>query len=483
MKKHFILPLLFLGLLCQPQAILAQSKTKAAVAFTYQPDQSEDHYNQRITHKSIPVGADAFVLLNRNGNSKYALEKYNADLKQQWSVAIPLAEGETVENFTANAEAALVVTHRKNGQNQQLQGHYINTKSGQKEQPVLLLEEPAKGRRAGVSVSADGSKLLAYRFHTDNSFQIHDISGTMYDGNLQKLQDVKYNLNDLRGILTADVQLSNQGEQYVNLISDQMSRLSVRRYTLGSPEVKVMSVLVGGVFGGQKVYIRDTKFKLMPNGQLYGAVLTADENSNSYYSLKAVKYDFEQEDMVFAEEFRFTPEYVQKVNTLSKSNSKNLQDIYLTDLLLTPEKNLVILAEKKYTEGGENAPFFAKELHLFAYDEFMDNAWNSVLMKQQQAPASEGFSSISYSSYLNGNTLNLLTLEELNGKYDLYLRQINTSNGSASAPKALGLNVPADRKLAYLKEYTAWLADKDIVTVIRAGKKADKLQLSHIQLK
>lgn len=245
-----------------------------------------------------------------------------------------------------------------------------------------------------------------------------------------------------------------------------------------------MSVLVGGVFDGQKVYIRDTRFKLMPNGLLYGAVLTAEENGNGYHSLKAVKYDFENEDMVFAEEFKFTPAYVRQVNELDKSsNSSKLQDIYLTDLLLTPEQQLVLIAEKKYTEGGENAPYFAKELHLFAYDQFMNNDWNSVLMKQQQAPASEGFSSISYSSYLSGNTLNLLTLEELNGKYDLYLRQINTSNGNATAPKALGLNIAKDKRPAYVKDFTAWLADKDIVAVLRTGKKADQLQLSHIQVK
>ncbi len=475
---------MFLGLLCQPQAILAQSKTKAAVAFSYQPDASEDHYNQRITHKSIPVGADEFVLLNRSSAGKYTLEKYTADLKKQWTAEIPLAEGETIDAFTASQEAALVVTHRKDGQNQLLQGHRINLKSGKKEQPVALLQAPGKGRRAGVSVSADGSRVLAYRFHTDNSFQIHDISGTLYDGSLQQLQEVHYNLNDLAGILTADIQLGNDGTQYISLISDQMNRLSVRQYKPGTREAKVMSVLVGGVFDGQKVYIRDTRFKLMPNGLLYGAVLTAEENGNGYHSLKAVKYDFENEDMVFAEEFKFTPAYVRQVNELDKSsNSSKLQDIYLTDLLLTPEQQLVLIAEKKYTEGGENAPYFAKELHLFAYDQFMNNDWNSVLMKQQQAPASEGFSSISYSSYLSGNTLNLLTLEELNGKYDLYLRQINTSNGNATAPKALGLNIAKDKRPAYVKDFTAWLADKDIVAVLRTGKKADQLQLSHIQVK
>ncbi|AKD02485.1 hypothetical protein POKO110462_12235 [Pontibacter korlensis] len=484
MKKQFILSFILLCLLCQPQAILAQSKTRASVDFSYNPDPEADHFNQRLPDKSIPVGQNELVLLNRTDNSKYTVEKYSAELKKVWSVEIPLEDGETVDKFTANNEAVLVITNRKAGQNQQLYGHRINLQAEKKEQPVLLLEAPAKSRRAGVAISEDGSQVLAYRFHTDNSFQIQSISGSLFNGNLQKQQDVKYDLSDLRGILTADIQLGNGGEQYVSLISDQMNRLSVRQFKPGRKEAKVMSVLVGGVFDGLQVYIRDTRFKLMEDGLLYGAVLTADEKSGGYYSLKAVKYDFENEDMVFAEEFKFSPDYVQKINALDKSNKGNrLQDISLSELLLTPEKKLVILAEKKYTEGGENAPYFAEELHLFAYDEYMGYDWNSVLTKQQQAPAAEGFTSISYSSHLSGNTLNLLTLEELNGKYDLYLRQINTSNGSSSAPQALRLNVANDKKLAYVKDYTVWLAPKDIVTVVRAGKKPDQLQLSRIEIK
>ncbi|MCX2741385.1 hypothetical protein [Pontibacter anaerobius] len=481
MNKPFILFIL-LCLLCQQQVILAQSKTRAAVDFSYQPNPEEDHYNERLPHKSIPVGQSEFILLNRQGDGKYTVEKYNADLKKQWAAEIPMAAGEEVDKFTASQEAALVVTHRQEGKNQLLHAHRISLKNGKAEKSEQLLEAPSKGRRAGVAVSADGSQVLAYRFHTDNSFQIQSISGTLYDGNLKKQQDVKYDLSDLRGILTADIKVGNGGEQYVNLISDQMNRLSVRQYKPGSKKAQVMSVLVGGVFDGKKVYIRDTRFELMPDGQMYGAVLTADEKTGSYYSLKAVQYDFENEDMRFAEELKFTPDYVQKVNALDKANKSNkLQDIYLTDLFLTPEKQLLILAEKKYTEGGEDAPYFAKELHLFAYDEYMTFDWNSVLMKQQQAPASEGFTGISYSPFLEGNTLNLLTLENLNNKYDLYLRQINASNGNSSAPQALRLSIPADGKQAYIKDYTTWLGPKNLVTVLRSGKK--DLQLMRVEIK
>ncbi|WP_147383257.1 hypothetical protein [Pontibacter oryzae] len=482
MKKHFILPAL-LCLLCLPQFIRAQSKIKAAVNFTYQPNPDEDQYNPRLPHKSIAVGPDAFVTLNHSTGGKYTLTKYTTELKQLWSAGIPLAPEETVEAFAANLTDALVVTRQLQGQNQVLQGYRINLKTGQHEQPVQLLQAPAKGRRAGVAISSDGSKVLAFRYLTDNSFRIQQISGTLYTGSLQAEQDVMYNLRDVAGILTADIQLANTGEQYLSLISDEMNRLTVRKYSPGSKQAKVMSVLVGGVFDGQKVYIRDTRFKLMDNGLLYGAVLTAEEKGGAYHSLKAVKYDFENEDMVFAEEFRFSPDYVRQVNALDKSSNTKLHDIYLTDLFLTPEQRLVLVAEQKYTEGGDNAPYVAKELHLFAYDRYMNHDWSSVLMKQQQAPASEGFSGISYSPNLQGNTLSLLTLETLSGKYDLYFRQIDTATGKATAPQSLNLGIPAGKNLAYLKAYTTWLTEKDIIAVIRSGKKDTGLQLSRIQIK
>jgi hypothetical protein len=487
-KKLFILPALLLSLLWQPATTLAQSRTKATVAFSYMPDNSKERYNQRIPHKTIPVGQGEFVILRRSAADAYSVEKYTTALKKIWAAEIKLEGTETVDAFTANEQAVIVVTHRNDNskKGQQLYGHRIDLSSGKKHAAALLLEAPAGNRRAGIAASADGSKLLVYRYHTDSNHHIQDISGTLYNANLQKLQDTEYNLQDISAILSADVQVSNSGEQYISLISDNMNRLTSRRYSPGSQEATVMSVLVGGVFEGRKVYILDSKFDLMPNGTLYGAVMTADEASGKYYSLKAVKFDFEAEDMVFAEEFRFTDEYLAKVNALDKSSGSKpsrLEDIYLTDLILTPEQKLVVIAEKKYTEGGEDAPYFARELHLFAYDEYMGNAWNSVLMKHQQAPADEAFSGISYSSYLSGNTLNLLTLEELNGKNDLYLRRINTSSGEASVPKAVGLKVADDKELAYVKDFTAWFGEKDFVGVVRPSRKADGLRLSRILLK
>ncbi|MEJ8803554.1 hypothetical protein [Pontibacter sp. H249] len=482
MKSHLLSILMLLCLLNGTNTTLAQSKTKASADFVYLPEKGQDQYNQRIPRKTIRLNANEFIILSRQDKNEYAIEKYNDNLKKAWKSSITMDATGTVEAFTKSADAAVVITRRTNETTQQLYGHRINLQSGQKQDPVLLLEAPAKGRRAGIATSADGSKILAYRYHSDQRHQIQDISGNLYDGNFQKIAETKYNLNDINGILTADLKVSNSGSQYICLISENMNRLTVGQYTPGVKAAKVMSVLVGGMYNGQKVYILDSKFELMPNNTLYGAVLTAEEKSGRYYSLKTVKFDFEADDMIFAEEFKFTEAYVSKVVALDKSSTR-LEDIYLSDILLSEDNHLTVIAEKKYTEGGEGAPYFAKELHLFSYDEYMSPSWTSILFKNQQAPASEAFSGISYRAHLSGNTLNLLTIEELNGKYDLYLRQISTKNGEASSPKGVRLNMANDKELAYVKDFTTWLSDKGIIVVVRPRKRETGLRLHYLQLK
>ncbi|MBD1398555.1 hypothetical protein H9Q13_15390 [Pontibacter sp. JH31] len=485
MKTRHILSLLLLSFFCSASPAMAQKN--AAIPFNYLPDNTEDQYNQSIQSKTLPLDADGFVILSKSKPAEYAIERYNASLKKSWSATIPLTGTETIEAFLQNGEAAILVTHRENEKGtQQLLAHRVDLRSGQKAAPALLLEAPSKDRKAGIATSPDGTKLLAYRYSTDGNQVLKSISGSLYDGKLQKLADTKYNLSDHRGIVSAEVIVNNAGDQFISLISENMNRLTVRQHTLKSPEAKVMSVLVGGVFGGKKVYIMDSKYALQPNGNLYGAVLTANEQTGEYYSLKAVKFDFENEDMVFAEEFRFTPEYLARVNSLDKSGAakaKRLEDIYLSDLILTPDEKLVVLAEKKYMEGGENSPYYAKEIHLFAYDQYMGTAWSSVLMKNQKAPSDEAFAGISYRYNLAGNMLHLLTLEEIDGKYDLYLRRIDTGTGKAEAPKAAGLKVADDQDIAYVKDFTAWLTEKDLVTVVRPSKKASSLQLRRLQIK
>ena len=76
------------------------------------PDQSKQRYTQRVPHKTIPVGGEAFIILSRSAADAYTIAKYNTDLKKQWSAEVRLNNTETVEAFFTSPEAAVVVTHR-----------------------------------------------------------------------------------------------------------------------------------------------------------------------------------------------------------------------------------------------------------------------------------------------------------------------------------------------------------------------------------
>ncbi len=466
---------------------MAQARIKASAPFAYTLDPTEDVYNEQITHKTLALNASEFVVLHRQESDGYRVEKYTANHKKAWSAPVPVAGFETVIAFIKTAEAALVITHRDNGQgSQQLHGHLVNLATGTTEKSLMLLEAPMSFRKANVAASEDGARLLAYHYQTDQNQHITSIKGHLYDNRLTKIKDTSYALGDLTTILSADIQLSSNGDQYVSLISDNMQRLTVRRYTLAGSAPKSLSVLAGGAAGGNKLYILDGKYKLMPDGKLFGTVITADEKTAIYHSLRTIKFDFEAEEMIFAEEFKFTPPYLESVNNMGRAKgvvAKRLEDIYLSELLLTPDNRLIVIAEKKFAAGGENAPYFGLELHLFGYNDVLNLAWNSVVMKQQEAPATQGFSGISYKANLSGNTLQLLTLEQLNGKHDLYLRSINATNGSAKAPVVLGLQIAKGKEIPYIKAFTAWLTEKELAVVARTSKAPGSLQLLRLTLR
>ncbi|MDX5442231.1 MAG: hypothetical protein LPJ89_00435 [Hymenobacteraceae bacterium] len=488
MKKTCVVWLLLgSALLLLPQIIFAQ-KVKT-VPFSYLPDDSEDRYHQRIAKKTLPLNEQEFLILSRKGAGEYAVDRYNQDLELKWSAALPLPEGHTLEAFALQPQAALVVTHKKPGSDglQALFAHQIDINTGKVLQTQKLMEAPGRSRRMNVSISEDGSQIAVYRYTTNNEHQIRAMQAAVYNASLKKQLERTYDFSDIKGYLTPYVHIDNQGDQYVSILSDNATKMTVRRYQNSTDEVKVMTVMVGGLFSGKTIKVFDVQFTLNQEKALFAAMLCVDEQTGNYFSLKAVRFDFEANDMLFAEEFRFTDQYLKDLQKLAANKSETpqrLSDIYLTELVLTPDKDFIVMAERKYTEGGENSPYVARELHLITYDEFLNPAWRSIIMKSQTAPASEAFSGISYRSRLFGSELHILTLETLNNKNDLYLRRINTRTGATSeAPKAIGLNVANDKNIAYVKDFTAWLNEKNIITVIRPVKKSAGLQLSRITIK
>ncbi|WP_426490196.1 hypothetical protein [Hymenobacter sp. 102] len=459
---------------------LAQ-RVKSA-AFSYLPEQTEDRYNQRVASKTLPVPTGGFVILAHKSATEYAVERYDADLKRLWSTSLSLAAGESIDGFTRNGTQVLVVVHQGSPA-QQLLGYTLDLASGQKAPAKKLLEAGPRDRRPGAAFSPDGTKLVVWRYLTQGP-QIKAISASVYDEKLTKLKDRTYDFHDQGGFFSSTVHVGNDGSQYVTLVGDEMKKLTVRRYRNDSPEVKVMSVSVGGTFGGKVVNVFDTRFRLLPDNTLYAAAICNERETGVYHSLKLVKFDFTAEgDMKFAPEFKFTPEYLAEVNKANGSVAKRLEDVYLTDLLLTDDKQLVVAAEKKYEEGGDDSPGHTRELHLFGYNEFQTPTWHSIIGKDQVAPATEGYSSIGYRAAVFGPEVQVVTWEKLKNKSDLYLRRLNVQTGVVSEPKGLGLNVASDQNPSYVKDFTAWLDAKTLIGVSRPSKKSAALMLNKIVVK
>ncbi|HSI90484.1 MAG TPA: hypothetical protein VK927_05170, partial [Adhaeribacter sp.] len=290
--------------------LLAQAKVKS-VPFTYLPDKSEDRYNQLLTRKTLPLSDSDFAILSRKTDKAYAVERYDANLNKMWSTAIPLTGDETVETFAQNSHGIFVLTRRMDYSLgfQQLFAHQLDPRSGQRSAPKKLYEAPTRGRKIGISVSEDGSKIETFQYLGPED-QVKAITATIYDGNFQKIKDQTYNLRDIGSIFSTTIKIDNKGNQYLCLLSDQNTKLSVRRYPLAGQEAKVMSVQLGGRFAGRDIYVFDLEYQLEQNGVLAVAAICMDKGTADYHSLKMVKFDYGVGEMRFAPEFKFTPEYL-----------------------------------------------------------------------------------------------------------------------------------------------------------------------------
>jgi len=480
--KLVLIFILFIGIKSTGQA---QVKSKA-VPFTYLPNLAADQYNQRIQQKTLPDASGNFALLNKKSETAYEVGYYTSELKPLWQTTITLAPAEEIEAFNRNEQNIWVLTHQKsaNGTTQSLYGHVLDVKTGKKNEPKKLLELPGKSRRIGTVASADGTKLVTYGYLYQQD-QLKAITATVYDRNLTKIQDQTYSFRDLVGIQSASVRVDNAGNQYVALITNNATKLSVRRYNNTDTKVNGQDIQVGGVFEGKNIYILEAQFTIQPDSIVYAAVMCADEKTGEYHSLKVVKFDFKQNDLLYAPEFRFTPQYLAEVNKLLQTGTaplKKLEDISLSDLIISKEHDVLVIAEKKYNENPKQ-PYIAKEMLLFAYDDNLKPTWYSVINKDQTAPSSVGFAGISYKKQLFGQDLQLLTLERLKGKTVLLNRTINLKTGISNTPQFLNIQLDTNEEVIYLKEFTAWLNPKTILTVLKPAKKASPFQLTRLTFK
>ena len=275
LRRALLIGLLGGTLMSGATPALAQ-KIKSA-PFSYLPEQGAGRYDMRVPHKTLPLAdGSGFVILAHQGAGGYAVERYSADLKKQWSTPIAVTPGETLEAFGRGPQQALVVLHHKDESSQNLSVVAVNLQNGQRSPTRTVMTAAPRDRRPGVSISPDGTRLLAFRYLTREQ-QVKSIAATLFDQNLTQLAEKNYDFRDQGDFFSPAVHVANDGTQYVTLISDGMRKLTVRRYPAGaSTEIKVLGVPVGGVFGGKVVTVRDARFTVLSDGSLYAAALCAD---------------------------------------------------------------------------------------------------------------------------------------------------------------------------------------------------------------
>ena len=160
---RFALVLSLLGILTYADKVQAQ-KVKST-PFSYLPEQGADRYDMRVPRKTLPLAdGSGFVILAHQSSGSYSVERYDADLKKQWSTTIPINPGETLEAFGRGSQQALVVLHHKDESGQNLTLVPVNLQGGQKAAPKVLMAVAPRDRRPGVSISPDGSRVLAFRY-------------------------------------------------------------------------------------------------------------------------------------------------------------------------------------------------------------------------------------------------------------------------------------------------------------------------------
>jgi hypothetical protein len=473
-------------LLLSNAPVMAQTKVKS-VPFAYVPDKSADPYAERVPDKLLTLKDGTFLLLTRRTAQDYSVEHYTgADLKKNWSCALSLGEAEVIDAFAATSEAITVLTYKMSAEanTQAIAGFRIDLATGKRGERTELLTAP-KGRRLNAAVSDDGTKLLAFETKTRQS-QIVELQTVVFDNAFHELTRTTVDLRGAGASPSVTIRVANTGDQYVGLQTDGGIKLTVRRYPLKGTEAQVLGVPVGGVFGGQKVYIFDTAYRFDQDGALYAAATCMNEETGDYYSLKVVKFDFQANDIRYAEELRFNAAYLADLAASAKaagtSPPDRLADTYISDVLLTPEKQVVVVMERK-EEEGEKAPHFAKELLLFGYNEFGAPAWHGAIWKNQQAPADEGYAGIGYRAHVQGTTVHLVTLETLGKKTDLYDHSLSALTGKMLPVKPLGLNVAPGQAVNHVKDFTAWIDAKTLLAVTRPAKNAATLNLNKIVLK
>ena len=72
----------------------AQAQKVKSASFSYLPEQGADRYDMRVPRKTLALAdGSGFIILAHQSAGSYTVERYDTELKKQWSTTIPVTPG------------------------------------------------------------------------------------------------------------------------------------------------------------------------------------------------------------------------------------------------------------------------------------------------------------------------------------------------------------------------------------------------------
>ena len=137
----------FMGWALAGGAGITQAQKVKSAPFDYLPEQGADRYDMRVPRKTLALAdGSGFIILAHQRAGSYTVERYDTELKKQWSTTIPVAPGETLEAFGRGPQQAWVVLHHKDESSQNLAVVPVNLQSGQRGPAKMVMTAPARDR-------------------------------------------------------------------------------------------------------------------------------------------------------------------------------------------------------------------------------------------------------------------------------------------------------------------------------------------------
>ena len=430
---------------------LGQSSTDRlkTIPFRFDTNQDEASFHPTMEQKALKLTDKTFAILSKTSSSNFSIESYNDNLTRLWSTPISLGLDEVPEVFNVSDKYVYLLTYKmvKTEGAQRIYAYYFDKKTGTRIGQKTLMSAPSKGRKIGITCSENGSVVMVYQHITPNRV----ISGTrafVYNSEFKQIKEQVYEFDDLNVSFDPMPRVDNDGNQYLAFITDDYRKIRIRKFTPRTDVYGELTQIIGGVFDGTDIYIFDHLLKLDSSGKVYFAAITVEDSTMLYYSLKVTRFDFDKYEVHMPEEFKFSQRYLDSMPYYKPAPGQkrgSIVDTYLSDLIITPENDIIMIAEKRYTMDEFHGGHVGKEMLLFRYNEFMGYEWLINIDKDQFASHYQFYSGLGFKSAYYPENVQLVTFEKINNRTDVYLRTVSRVNGTYRPAEALNIISPYDQ--------------------------------------